>query len=109
MRVFTGTSVAIARLEMPLMYYVTLTSTLKIWPLESVSFMYGVRVSLLRTTLLLLLACAGKFNHKERCWLVIWEAEIVIELPPGVFLFYPSAIFYHWNADLAGVYCFTFP
>ncbi|KAK7047835.1 hypothetical protein VNI00_006163 [Paramarasmius palmivorus] len=41
----------------------------------------------------------GHFNHKERSWLVIWEAGIVLELPPGVFLLYPSSLFLHFNVD----------
>ncbi|TRM68001.1 hypothetical protein BD626DRAFT_564875 [Schizophyllum amplum] len=45
-------------------------------------------------------ALTGVFNHRERCWLVIWEAGVIIELPPGVFLAYPSSLFYHWNVDL---------
>ncbi|KAG6371709.1 hypothetical protein JVT61DRAFT_9053 [Boletus reticuloceps] len=41
------------------------------------------------------------FNSKERAWLVIWELGIVLELPVGVALFYPSALFYHFNIDIA--------
>ncbi|KAI4521716.1 hypothetical protein K525DRAFT_269594 [Schizophyllum commune Loenen D] len=42
----------------------------------------------------------GHFNHRERCWLVIWEAGLIIELPPGVMLAYPSSLFFHWNVDV---------
>jgi hypothetical protein len=42
----------------------------------------------------------GKFNSKQRSWLVIWEAGVVIELPAGVFLLYPSALFFHFNVDI---------
>ncbi|KAJ4465135.1 hypothetical protein C8R41DRAFT_738925, partial [Lentinula lateritia] len=42
----------------------------------------------------------GHFDHREKCWLVIWEAGIALELPPGVFLFYPSSLFLHFNVDL---------
>ncbi|KAL1697720.1 hypothetical protein EV121DRAFT_274905, partial [Schizophyllum commune] len=42
----------------------------------------------------------GNFNHRERCWLVIWEAGLIVELPPGVFMAYPSSLFYHWNVDV---------
>ncbi|KAA1467110.1 hypothetical protein DENSPDRAFT_847331 [Dentipellis sp. KUC8613] len=43
----------------------------------------------------------AKFNHKTRSWLVIWEAGVVIELPPWVILLYPSSLFYHFNnADI---------
>ena len=42
------------------------------------------------------------FNSKERAWLVIWELEILLELPVGVLLFFPSALFYHFNIDITG-------
>ncbi|KAF9044589.1 hypothetical protein BDZ89DRAFT_1059069 [Hymenopellis radicata] len=42
----------------------------------------------------------GIFNHREKAWLVIWEAGICLELPPGVFLLYPSSLFYHFNVDI---------
>ncbi|KAL1659740.1 hypothetical protein GGF50DRAFT_119598 [Schizophyllum commune] len=42
----------------------------------------------------------GHFNHRERCWLVIWEAGLIIELPSGVMLAYPSSLFFHWNVDV---------
>jgi hypothetical protein len=44
----------------------------------------------------------GHFNDKEKSWLVIWEAELIIQIPAGVFLLYPSAIFYHCNVDRIG-------
>ena len=31
---------------------------------------------------------------------MIWEADVVLELPPGVFLLYSSSLFYHFNIDL---------
>ncbi|TFK80456.1 hypothetical protein K466DRAFT_456594, partial [Polyporus arcularius HHB13444] len=43
----------------------------------------------------------GHFNHKEKAWLVLWEANVIIELPPGIFLFYPSALFTHFNCDIS--------
>ncbi|KAJ3895973.1 hypothetical protein GG344DRAFT_61738 [Lentinula edodes] len=43
----------------------------------------------------------GHFDHREKCWLVIWEAGIALELPPGVFVFYPSSLFLHFNIDLS--------
>ncbi|KAG1834973.1 hypothetical protein DFJ58DRAFT_847503 [Suillus subalutaceus] len=42
----------------------------------------------------------GQFNSKERSWLVIWEAGVVIEMPPGVFVMYPSSLFFHFNVDI---------
>ncbi|OSD06260.1 hypothetical protein PYCCODRAFT_1422577 [Trametes coccinea BRFM310] len=41
----------------------------------------------------------GSFNHKETAWLVVWEAKIIIQIPPGVFVAYPSSLFYHFNYD----------
>lgn len=45
----------------------------------------------------------GSFDSKQKAWLVIWEAGLIIELPAGVFLYYPSAIFFHFNIDLSGI------
>ncbi|KAK1219073.1 hypothetical protein PQX77_018222 [Marasmius sp. AFHP31] len=42
----------------------------------------------------------GHFNHRETCWLVAWEAGVAFELPPGVFLIYPSSLFLHFNMDV---------
>jgi hypothetical protein len=42
------------------------------------------------------------FNHTMRSWLVIWEAGVVIELPPWVLLLYPSSLLYHFNIDIDG-------
>ncbi|KAA1472872.1 hypothetical protein DENSPDRAFT_881587 [Dentipellis sp. KUC8613] len=41
----------------------------------------------------------GRFNHRERAWLVLWEAGIIIQVPPGVFVAYPSSLFLHFNFD----------
>jgi len=30
-------------------------------------------------------------------WLVIWELDIMIQLPVGTFLMYPSSLFIHFN------------
>jgi hypothetical protein len=48
------------------------------------------------------IASQGKFDSKEKSWLVIWEADIVVELPPGVFFLYPSSIFFHCNVHRKG-------
>lgn len=53
----------------------------------------------------LLISFSGHFDHREKCWLVIWEAGIALELPPGVFVFYPSSLFLHFNIDLSRRYC----
>ncbi|KAF9025383.1 hypothetical protein BDP27DRAFT_1351787 [Rhodocollybia butyracea] len=51
----------------------------------------------------------GHFDHREKCWLVIWEAGIALELPPGAFLFYPSSLFLHFNIDLSHLPIVTTP
>ncbi|KAF9056956.1 hypothetical protein BDP27DRAFT_1163326, partial [Rhodocollybia butyracea] len=43
----------------------------------------------------------GHFDHRKKYWLVIWEAGIALELPPGVFVLYPSSLFLHFNIDLS--------
>ncbi|KAK1230497.1 hypothetical protein PQX77_006425 [Marasmius sp. AFHP31] len=45
----------------------------------------------------------GHFNHREKCWIVIWEAGIALELPMGVFVLYPSSLFLHFNVDIANL------
>ncbi|KAF8077782.1 hypothetical protein FPV67DRAFT_1662574 [Lyophyllum atratum] len=45
----------------------------------------------------------GHFNDKELSWLVIWEAGVVIQLPAGCFLMYPSSLFFHFNIDLKDI------
>ena len=44
----------------------------------------------------------GNFDDAEKVWLVIWELDIIIQIPAGVFVLYPSSIFYHFNVDKAG-------
>lgn len=44
----------------------------------------------------------GRFSSKTRCWLALWELGIVVELPVGCFIFFPSALFHHWNIDSRG-------
>ncbi|KAJ7867455.1 hypothetical protein B0H13DRAFT_2281206 [Mycena leptocephala] len=45
-------------------------------------------------------ALIENFNHSQRTWLVIWEAGVVLELPPWTIAIYPSALFYHFNIDV---------
>jgi hypothetical protein len=45
----------------------------------------------------------AKFNHTQRTWLVIWEAGVIVELPPWVLAIYPSSLFYHFNIDVNGM------
>ncbi|KAI0258352.1 hypothetical protein BC834DRAFT_975234 [Gloeopeniophorella convolvens] len=40
------------------------------------------------------------FNHSQRSWLGIWEAGVVVKLPPWVVLVYPSSLFFHFNIDI---------
>jgi hypothetical protein len=40
------------------------------------------------------------FNHKAKSWLVIWEAGVIIEIPPWVLVLYPSSLFFHFNVDI---------
>ena len=42
------------------------------------------------------------FNYKERAWLVVWELGLIFELPVGVVMLYPSALFFHFNIDISG-------
>ncbi|KIY71056.1 hypothetical protein CYLTODRAFT_441549 [Cylindrobasidium torrendii FP15055 ss-10] len=51
----------------------------------------------------------GVFNSDEKCWLCIWDANIFIQIPPGVVLTYPSALFYHFNYDLDDLYPYLSP
>ena len=44
----------------------------------------------------------GKFNHREKAWLVLWEAKLVVEMPPGVLILYPSSLFLHFNVNVEG-------
>ncbi|KAF8164561.1 hypothetical protein K438DRAFT_1984496 [Mycena galopus ATCC 62051] len=44
----------------------------------------------------------ANFNHTQRTWLVLWEAFIIVELPPWTMAAYPSALFYHFNIDVQG-------
>lgn len=68
-----------------------------------VLFVYGVSISLYPCSFSLI-RTIGNFNSSERCWLVIWEAGVVLEMPPGVFLMYPSSLFVHFNIDICGKY-----
>ncbi|KAJ2912687.1 hypothetical protein MD484_g7727, partial [Candolleomyces efflorescens] len=43
-----------------------------------------------------------EFDHKTRSWFVIFEAGVIIELPPWVAFFYPSSLFIHFNCDISG-------
>ncbi|TFK60101.1 hypothetical protein BDN72DRAFT_864624 [Pluteus cervinus] len=41
----------------------------------------------------------SNFNHKERSWLVLWDAGVMVEIAPWMVVFYPSSLFYHFNID----------
>ncbi|RPD69760.1 hypothetical protein L226DRAFT_575408 [Lentinus tigrinus ALCF2SS1-7] len=53
---------------------------------------------------LALMFCAvfvwGNFDHKQKAWLVLWEAGLIVQLPPGVVMFYPSSLFIHFNVNI---------
>ncbi|KIY53299.1 hypothetical protein FISHEDRAFT_69150 [Fistulina hepatica ATCC 64428] len=42
----------------------------------------------------------GDFDHRTKCWLCIWDFGIVIQIPPGCFMLYPSALLFHFNVDI---------
>ncbi|RPD70722.1 hypothetical protein L226DRAFT_224805 [Lentinus tigrinus ALCF2SS1-7] len=56
---------------------------------------------------LALMVCAvfvwGNFDSKEKAWLVLWEAGLVIELPVGVLILYPSSLFLHFNVNMSAL------
>lgn len=39
----------------------------------------------------------GPKDNKEKIWLVLWEAGVVVEIPTGVAIIYPSALILHFN------------
>lgn len=47
-------------------------------------------------------APTAQFDHRKRTWLVLWEGEVAIELPPWVVFVYPSSLFTHFNIDVNG-------
>ncbi|KAJ7078585.1 hypothetical protein B0H15DRAFT_752671, partial [Mycena belliarum] len=46
-----------------------------------------------------ILLCVN-FDHRNRSWIVLWEAEIAVQLAPWTLAGYPSALFYHFNVDV---------
>ncbi|KAF9512970.1 hypothetical protein BS47DRAFT_1362758 [Hydnum rufescens UP504] len=49
----------------------------------------------------------GFFNDGETVWLVNFGAKIIIQLPTGIFLLYPSALITHFNVDKNGMSIYT--
>jgi hypothetical protein len=45
----------------------------------------------------------ANFDHRTRSWLVIWEAGVILEMPPWVAILYPSSLFCHFNVDVKGM------
>ena len=39
---------------------------------------------------------------------MLWEAGVIIELPPWVVALYPSSLLYHFNVDISGKPCNRF-
>lgn len=68
----------------------------------SPTFFRVVRLSWTTPDLAMLTVHTAKFNHTQRTWLVIWEAGVVIELPPWVLVLYPSSLLFHFNIDIDG-------
>ncbi|TFK61538.1 hypothetical protein BDN72DRAFT_904019 [Pluteus cervinus] len=50
-----------------------------------------------------------KFDHETRSWLVIWDAGIIVEMPPWTAAVYPSSLFLHFNIDLQDIKVLTLP
>jgi hypothetical protein len=44
----------------------------------------------------------GFFDDGELAWLVILESGVFVQLPPGVFFAFPSALLTHWSGDKKG-------
>ncbi|KAK6977887.1 hypothetical protein R3P38DRAFT_3334620 [Favolaschia claudopus] len=40
------------------------------------------------------------FDDDLYTWIVIWEAGVVVQLPPWTLAMYPSCLFYHFNVDV---------
>lgn len=45
---------------------------------------------------------AGETTADERIWLVFYEARLIMQVPAGVFVLYPSALFLHFNVHIEG-------
>ncbi|KAJ7185092.1 hypothetical protein B0H12DRAFT_1083243 [Mycena haematopus] len=50
--------------------------------------------------LIYVLECGVGFNDTQRTWIVIWEADVIVQLPPWTIAIYPSALFFHFNIDV---------
>ncbi|KAJ7249159.1 hypothetical protein B0H12DRAFT_1234820 [Mycena haematopus] len=50
--------------------------------------------------LIYVLECGVDFNDTQRTWIVIWEADVIVQLPPWTIAIYPSALFFHFNIDV---------
>ncbi|KAI0085346.1 hypothetical protein BDY19DRAFT_996879 [Irpex rosettiformis] len=46
-------------------------------------------------------------NADERIWLVFWDTGIIMQVPAGVFVIYPSALFLHFNVHIEDVLMVT--
>jgi hypothetical protein len=44
----------------------------------------------------------GIFDDDKIAWLVCWELNIIIQFPAGCWIFLPSALISHFNADVGG-------
>ena len=46
---------------------------------------------------------AVETNADEKIWLVIWEAGLILQIPAGTLVVYPSALFLHFNVNIDGI------
>jgi hypothetical protein len=47
---------------------------------------------------------SGFFAHGEHVWLVNMEGRVILEIPPGSFVLFPSALITHFNVDHKGIW-----
>lgn len=51
--------------------------------------------------------CLAPSNADEKIWLVLWEAGIIIQIPAGCVVMFPSALFMHFNINMDGAILIT--
>lgn len=49
---------------------------------------------------IVLMQRSGEFDSKRRAWLVLWELGVIVEMPKGCAIAFPSALILHYNADI---------
>ena len=43
-------------------------------------------------------------DRREKVWLVIWEAGLIVQIPISILFLYPSALIMHFNIRVEGMY-----